>query len=481
MNSLSSPMMISIDNYENENCIDEIATLIKSFRDQGLQCIFLREEKYLSVQENDLDFWCSKEQKDKVVDALLDHGWFVAGGRSCKNNAGESYVLRFAKCDVHPVFELWIGDLRADAIIFCNSNELVNNSISHGDLYLLTDVFLLNILILRPLLKRRNLSKYIDRVSNLNITENQKSNWLAQCNEKYGSKVTAFCKKAIEGGSSRLGMSDIFLLCLKQYSISGLVSLLWSRLILNINKVSYRPPLVNFIGTDGSGKSTTAEALLDFMKAQNINASYVYAGRSKNNSGLVKLARSFIFKLGLAKKISEDEWKTQALSASKSGKKQAGPVIQLLALLVYFIEYHIRYFKIKLFSRFNKQIQILDRGAWDIATINGLGNFPVRLAKHCPVTDITFFCYARPKVIQSRKLERSFAEIIRHQAIYKLLGRCGNNVFVYLDTTRDMETLNQIAYQYFTVMMAMHNGELDSKTASLLLGMPLSIWNNQSY
>lgn len=481
MNSLSSPMMISIDNYESDDCIDEISTLVKKFKDKGLRCIFLREEKYLSLDESDLDFWCSVDEKHIVVDILLEQGWFVVGGRSCTNNAGESYVLRFAKSDVHPVFELWIGDLRADAIIFCNSDDLVGNSILHGDLYLLADEFLLNILILRPLLKRRNLHGYINRVSGLEITENQKNNWLVRCNEKFGSRISRYCKNALEGRPGRLGITDILLLSLKQYSMTGLASLLWSRLALKLNKFIYRPPLVNFIGTDGSGKSTTADALLEFMKAEDIHASYVYAGRSKNNSGLVKLARSFIFKLGLAKKISEDEWKTQALSGSKSGKKQAGPIIQLLALLVYFMEYHTRYFKIKLFSRFNKQTQILDRGSWDIATINGLANFPVGLAKYCPVTDITFFCYARPRVIQSRKLERSFAEIIRHQAIYKLLGRCSDNVFVYLDTTRDMETLNRIAYQYFTTLMAIHNGELDDRTARLLRNMPLSVWANQSY
>ena len=51
MNSLSSPTMISIDTYESEDYIDEITPLIRSFKDRGLQCIFLREEKYLSLDE----------------------------------------------------------------------------------------------------------------------------------------------------------------------------------------------------------------------------------------------------------------------------------------------------------------------------------------------------------------------------------------------------------------------------------------------
>lgn len=464
-----------------ENSIDQVKNLLKSFRSDGLQCIFLREERCLSMDEDDLDFWCSADQKDKVVNIIHEQGWFVVGGRSCKSNWGESHVLRFEKSGVHPIFELWIGDLRADALFFCNSEEIVNNCISNGDLFMLNDELLLNILLLRPVLKRRNLNKYIDRVSHLNISEQQIVDWLSLCEKKFGGKVSELCKRALTREFGRLEKYDVFLLLFKQYSVLAFVKLLWARLVLQITKLSYRPPLVNFIGTDGSGKSTTAEALLYFMKTQKINARYVYAGRSKNNSGLVRLARFFIFKLGLAKKITEEEWKTQAISGDKSGKKQAGTVIQVFALLVYFVEYHLRYLKIKLFSRFNKQVQILDRGSWDIATINGLGNFPVWLAKYCPLSDITFFCYAKPKIIQQRKLERSFSEIIRHQSIYKYLGRCSDNVFVYLDTTEDMSTLNQLVSQYFSTMIAIHNGQLDKKTASLFLGMPLYIWTKQSY
>jgi hypothetical protein len=54
-------------------------------------------------------------------------------------------------------------------------------------------------------------------------------------------------------------------------------------------------------------------------------------------------------------------------------------------------------------------------------------------------------------------------------------------MFVYLDTTQEMKTLNQVAYQYFTTMLAIHNGELDSRTARLLADMRLSIWANKSY
>lgn len=468
-------------NMKIESSIDPVASLLKSFSDNRLQCVFLREENYLSLDENDLDFWCSADQKEQVVEIILEQGWFIEGGRSCQSNWGESHVLRFKKAGVHPVLELWIGDLRADALIFCSSKEIAANVIAKGDLRLLTDEFLLNILVLRPVLKRRNLLKYIERVSQLSVSEEQVSNWIAECNKKFGSKVSALCTSALNRKFGRLNRFDVFQLMLKQYSIAGIVGLLWESLTLTARKVIYRPPLISFIGTDGSGKSTTAEALLDFIKSQKINVEYVYAGRSRNNSGLVSLARSIIFKLGLAKKVTKEEWETHAVSGDKSGKKQANSFIQVIALLVYFFEYHIRYFKIKLLSRLNKQIQILDRGSWDIATLNGLGRFPVRLAKYCPQTDITFFCYAKPSVIQSRKLERSFHEIIRHQATYKYLGSCSNNVFVYMDTTRDMKTLNQLAYQYFSTMLAIHNGQLDKKTAHFFLGMPLSIWTNQSY
>jgi hypothetical protein len=474
-------MMSYTVNVKVNNNFDSIQNMVAGFARNDLHCIFLREERFLAPDEDDLDFWCSVDEKERVVDVIHDQGWFLIGGRSCGNKRGKSQVLRFRKSGMHPVFELWIGDLRADALIYCTASEIVNNSAAKGDLFLLSDEFLLNILILRPILKRRNLKKYIDRASQLSVTEEQLDDWLEQCHKKFGKKVAGLCKKALIEDPGYLGARDIFHLLLDQYGVLASIKLLWQKLSGSIANLTYRPPLVSFIGTDGSGKSTTAEALLDFIKKQNIKARYVYAGRSRNNSKLVAAARFIIFKLGLAKKISEEEWRSQAIADDKSGKKEAGSVIQVIALLVYFMEYHFRYLKIKLLSRFDKEIQILDRGSWDIATIAGLGKLPVWLARRCPQSDITFFCYARPKIIQERKMERSFHEIIRHQSIYKYLGRCSDNVFVYLDTTTEMAELNQLVAQYFSAMVAMHNGWLDKETAKMFFAMKLSIWEKQSY
>ncbi len=474
-------MMMFTANMNVNPSIVPVLDLVKSFRNEKLSCVFLREERYLKPDESDLDFWCSFNQKEKVVEVILNQGWFLVGGRACKNKKGESFVLRFEKKGVNPVFELWIGDLRADALFYCTSEEILKNSISKGDLLVLSDEFLLNILVLRPILKRRNLIKYLERVSHLNISQQQIDIWIEICNKKFGSKVSDLCKHAFNLDPGYLNIFSLFLILIKQYSITGFVKLILDRLMLRFTMMFYQPPLVNFIGTDGSGKSTTAEALHEFLKEQKVNEEYVYAGRSKNNSALVKFARNIVFKLGLAKKISEDEWKTHAISGNKSGIKQGGVIIRILALLIYFVEYHFRYFKIRLFSRLDKKIQILDRGAWDIATINYLGNFPVRLAKYCPLSDITFYCYAKPSIIHERKLERSFSEIIRHQAIYKYLGKCSKNFFIYLDTSNKMSTINQIVVQYFYIVLAIRSGKLDKKTASLIFNMPLSIWEKQSY
>jgi len=468
-------------NMNVNNNSDSIQSLLASFARNDLHCIFLREERFLTPDEDDLDFWCSVEEKLRVVDIIHDHGWFLVGGRSCENKQGQSHVLRFRKTDMHAVLELWIGDLRADALIYCTAEEIVSNYITKGDLLLLSDKFLLNILVLRPILKRREMKKYIDRVCRLSVTEAQVNDWLELCSERFGEKVTGLCKTALIKEPCHLTARNIFHLLLNQYGVLAIIKLLWHKFVRRMVRITYRPPLISFIGTDGSGKSTTAEALLDFIKAQKIKARYVYAGRSRNNSKLVRAARFIIFKLGLAKKISEEEWRNQAMSGGKAEKKEAGAIIQIIALLVYFMEYHLRYLKIKLFSRFDKEIQILDRGSWDIATIAGLGKIPVWLARRCPQSDITFFCYARPKVIQERKMERSFHEIIRHQSIYKYLGCCSNNVFVYLDTTRDMSELNQLVAQYFYIMVSVHNGCLDKVTAKMFFAMKLSIWEKQSY
>jgi thymidylate kinase len=448
--------------------LSPILDLLETLEQHSLSCIFLRERHFFSVEEEDQDFWCSFEQQDHIITHVLALGWFVIGGRYCQNKQGRSQVIRFKKEGYTQILELWIGDLRADSIIYASAESVLQHQVKKDGLVCLDDELLLSILVLRPILKRRNISKYRPRIDALQVDSLQVEKWLKTCETNFGPSLHGICDSVISGQNRRLGPVALLLIVLKQYSLRGLISLSFIQMGLFAKRLAYRPPLVSFIGTDGSGKSTTAESLVEFVQHQQIKAEYIYAGRSKNNSILVTVARQLIFFLGLAKKISEEEWKTHAIANDKTEKKEAGGVILMLALSVYFFEYHLRYFAFRWQSRFSKVIKILDRGAWDIATIKGLCNLPVYVAKHCPRSDVTFFCYATPTVIQSRKLERSVREIIRQQAIYRFLGRVGQQQFICLDTSRSMEAINQQVRQVFCEIVAQKSGALDKVSTHVL-------------
>lgn len=458
--------------------IEKVNALLRQLSECGIRCVFLRELSAFNGQNKDLDFWCSLSQRDAAVSVLFDAGWHLLGGRELVSRSGKSQVYRFGNTRDVPVFELWVGDLRADALIYSPEKEFAPRTVQYEHMWVLSEQDLLNTLLLRPLLKKRGLSGYCARLSELNIPEEEVNKWVEFCRSKFGARVSDLLQKALQGATVRLPLSTLLRLLLRQHGAGGLLNLLWRQLIQKGGKVLSRPPIISVVGTDGSGKSTTCRTIMDFLSEQGVKAEIRYAGRSRNNTAVVAFVRRLVFQLGLAKEIPPGDWSRRYATGGQGHLQTPCRPVQALALTVYFMEYHARYVFMKFSSHFSKQVWVLDRGAWDVATLKGLGNVPVAVARYCPDADLTFFCHAPPRVIQSRKQERGKNEMIRHQAVFKWLTKHSDKPCMDLDTGTGNRDLKKISCQATALSLAICRGELDFATQQSLRKIPLTLWTH---
>ncbi len=208
--------------------------------------------------------------------------------------------------------------------------------------------------------------------------------------------------------------------------------------------------LICIIGIDGSGKTTQAKLLVDWLTLQNIKANYIWS------RGEVRTLRRVFLLIGRkalgtsSQKIANDIESSHNYQSRKSRLMKI-PIVRILWSIATYIEHIIQ---INLDIRPKLQdgyCVICDRYLWDsnvdLAVLNNkdpkwlsskLNRFMWKLI---PKPDITFVIDIPHDEAQKRKDDIPSLEYVKKRAeLYRYLAKCYS--LIEIDGQRDIATIN---------------------------------------
>lgn len=183
--------------------------------------------------------------------------------------------------------------------------------------------------------------------------------------------------------------------------------------------------VVAFVGTDGSGKSTTAAALKTELESLGFRTSEAYFGMGHGNLPGVATARR------LAGVAPSQEPSIEPTEMTKPGLRR-------VAAWYYAVEYIWRYLTRVFWSKRRGRIVLVDRYVYDLRDSPWPGSSASRFAEAVvPAPDFLVLADAPMELIHQRKPERALAEQSQLQQHYRALllstpARRGN---VVVDTS----------------------------------------------
>jgi GTPase SAR1 family protein len=228
-----------------------------------------------------------------------------------------------------------------------------------------------------------------------------------------------------------------------------------------------RGMLVSFIGVDGAGKTTLINALYKRLESQ-YGPSYIYMGRSRNNSAIVNVIRNIILNRRVVSKTIID--KRNCVPSYKSPWLLSAS--KFCAVLVYFIEYWSRYMWLRIKARISGNYYLIDRGSMDLCLMDNLGRLPEFVGNILPREDAVVFCWADSKTIRARKTERSIHEINRQNNILKrLINGASLPTILSINTGNPVDFCLKNILILFAVISAVRHGFLDDASAKVIVSL----------
>ena len=208
--------------------------------------------------------------------------------------------------------------------------------------------------------------------------------------------------------------------------------------------------LICIIGIDGSGKTTQARLLVDWLTSQNIKAKYIWS------RGEVRTLRRIFLSIGRkalgtsSRKIANDIESSHHYQSRKSRLMKI-PFVRILWSISTYIE-HIVQINVDIRPKLQDGYCVVcDRYFWDsnvdLAVLNNMD--PERLSsklnrfmwKLIPKPDITFVIDIPPAEAQKRKDDIPSLEYVKKRAeLYRYLAKCYS--LIEIDGQRDVTTIN---------------------------------------
>lgn len=156
--------------------------------------------------------------------------------------------------------------------------------------------------------------------------------------------------------------------------------------------------IIAIIGTDGSGKSTAQETLLESLARDGYRPRYVYMGRARGNI------------------VVSDKLKEKAENAYR---KSRGSWLKYVASWVYVFDYFARFAKIYFLSRVRGETILCDRYFFDIRLMENYSKIGYRLlALVAPKPDILAVLDCTVATLMDRKAERTPEEYEKQRQFY---------------------------------------------------------------
>ena len=192
------------------------------------------------------------------------------------------------------------------------------------------------------------------------------------------------------------------------FKLSQLSARFIHKIELIIKPLFHPMEFVVFIGTDGSGKTTTVSNLENFLKSKELKVFKEYGGRFK-------------FKYLPFNKIIS----TAATKKKKEGQKEdtiryTSPIVKNLAPFVFYVEYLLRYMCSTFKGRRTHQYVIADRAYVDVIISANTNNKTARFCYNfLPKPSKLFFLYNEFEVLTKRRPEHDPNDIKRQLKAYK--------------------------------------------------------------
>ena len=166
-------------------------------------------------------------------------------------------------------------------------------------------------------------------------------------------------------------------------------------LLIYIIKAIKPSPFIAIIGTDGSGKTTSAENITKELRKTKFRVSSVYEGRYKFK--YLKFMNKVTKHIGKKKRKSSSSKNSSIVSYKSS-------FVHYLTPIIYYFEYLLRYIFSTMILRRKNNFVIVDRSFIDVIISK---NTNTRIARLCyfllPKPSHTIFLYNSPDIIAKRK------------------------------------------------------------------------------
>lgn len=448
---------------------DVINTLLELFGPTPFAWAFMREKDIVTRDAQsgtDLDIWFEQSALDQVPKLLLQNGWHLVGGRSLGNRDSDYYnaTLRFSNNDPEwPVLELFFGALRWRTVTYWKESSIPGDIDASGQFPVFSNstllAILLNRVVIRGALSGQRLARARDHLQNL--TPRSLDRWRRATIELFGYRCTSLIEKSLLTPSRPL---------LSKIHLSGYLTLhsRWKfHICAAVPRIIYwnlRGHLVpgiscELVGTDGTGKSTLSDDIVQRVGTHGLDTKQIYWGRTRGNTRLVQWLRTITLSATQTKKAAtppRENEKNKRASFLYRCMTSAGA-------LIFLAEYWTRYFT-RVFPMLNAgTMVVLDRGPTDFSVMKNTLSLSRHLYKYAPPISLRLFTDAPVDEIYRRKQERSLEEIRFQQETYaKIYSRyLKNKAVMSVNTTRNRESNAAEVSAVLLSLKYVQNGALD--------------------
>ncbi len=404
---------------------NKILNIFQEFDTKHLEYCYIRDKKsfdsiFLS-ECNDIDLVIENDDIKKMIVILEDYDFYNLFGHKC--------LLHIEQCiyfDLHTsIYERYP---------LLDISKVIKRRVK-SNFYFLNEIDLYKILLLHPMdlsgfRGQRTFTK--DKVNYLKEHKSILSKVSPELNIEYGDKFTNRIISYLGNNNFDAIKKDNLKFKFFMYLHNlGYIKYLFQRVKKKIFKSNYeKSKLIIFMGVDGSGKTTTADNTISFMKRYYGNKSgkinYYYLG--SQGGYILPLVKVAEFK----DKIKAFFTKEKIVKIDKSKTKQVinnthGKLKEFLLIF----EYICRYLKLQYLLKIRNKIVVSDRYLYDYFRTDNTDPKVVQyFSKLFPKPDYIFMMDGDTQKFYDRKKEYSPEILQKHQ--YDLIyGLDKNNINFY--------------------------------------------------
>jgi thymidylate kinase len=373
-----------------KNIQEHLISDLRNLRKKGISFVILKD--YFEEENfGDIDILIAKKDKNAVLKSLKELG-YISGNvfTDCVflHKLIDDEVVR-----LHIHFDSFFG--------FLDFNEVYSKSEEKYGLEFLNLSYFAASVVLK-LKQRRDKLKYQKQLKKIRQYINREEFLTAL--KKVFIVDNVDYDEIINGQVDNLKYNPKYLNKLKIYNYKKIPRIILSAL----NKIIHPGEFIVFVGTDGSGKSTTVKNVGEYLKNRKFKVYYYYGGRFKFK---------FLPLNKLTSKVAEKKCES---GESRDVIHYKSPLLKIMIPFVYYVEYMLRYLFILLPNRMKYNYILADRYFIDVIVSPNTNKTVAKILYHLmPKPSKTIFLYNDIEVLCRRRPEHPKEDIIRQLTVFR--------------------------------------------------------------